>query len=165
MTAEVRFDEILRVLAHYEVDFIVVGGVAAILQGSPLTTEDVDVVFAGDDENISRLSWRSKSSRPFMSTRQVGASNRTFNRLVSGNVHLFKTNRGRLDALRTVDDQLGFDNLVEKSRLFELDDFAFRVLDLKAINETKEQANRPKDQYQLPFLRQLLEEIRKVEDG
>ncbi len=36
-------------------DLIVVGGVAAILRGSPLTTDDVDVVYAATAENIARL--------------------------------------------------------------------------------------------------------------
>jgi hypothetical protein len=34
MATELRFDEVLRVLTRNEVRFIVVGGVAAILQGS-----------------------------------------------------------------------------------------------------------------------------------
>jgi hypothetical protein len=44
MASALRFDEILRVLIRHEVEFIVVGGIAAVLQGSPLTTEDPDVV-------------------------------------------------------------------------------------------------------------------------
>lgn len=55
MATELRFDEILRVLTRNEVEFIVVGGVAAILQGSPLTTEDVDIVYLPSEENNTRL--------------------------------------------------------------------------------------------------------------
>ena len=35
---QARFDEALRVLTRHGVEFIVVGGIAAVLQGSPLTT-------------------------------------------------------------------------------------------------------------------------------
>ena len=38
------------------------------------------------------------------------------------------------------------------------------VLQLDAIIETKEQADRPKDRYQLPYLRQLLVEIQRLEE-
>jgi hypothetical protein len=51
MATELRFDEVLRVLSRNEVQFILVGGVAAILQGSPLTTEDVDIVYLASEEN------------------------------------------------------------------------------------------------------------------
>jgi hypothetical protein len=36
MATDLRFDEVLRVLTRNEVRFVVVGGVAAILQGSPI---------------------------------------------------------------------------------------------------------------------------------
>ena len=55
MATELRFDEVLRVLTRNEVEFIVVGGVAAIHQGSPLNTEDVDVVYLPSEENNTRL--------------------------------------------------------------------------------------------------------------
>lgn len=56
---------------------------------------------------------------------------------------------------------LSYEDLVERSRFFKVADFRVRVLDLDAIIETKEQAGRPKDRYQLPYLRQLLAEIRR----
>jgi hypothetical protein len=39
-----NFLEILRALTHCQVDFIVVGGVCAVLQGAPITTFDLDMV-------------------------------------------------------------------------------------------------------------------------
>lgn len=74
-------------------------------------------------------------------------------------VHLLKTSCGRVDVLRTVGKDLGYHDLVERSRVFEVAEFCVRVLDLETIIETKEHANRPKDRYQLLFLRQLLTEI------
>jgi predicted nucleotidyltransferase len=50
MATELRFDEVLRILSRNGVQFILVGGVAAILQGSPLTTEDVDVVYLSSEQ-------------------------------------------------------------------------------------------------------------------
>src|SRR5882724_5489467 len=50
-----RFAETLRVLARHNVEFIVVGMTAGILQGVPLTTLDVDVVHRRTPENVARL--------------------------------------------------------------------------------------------------------------
>jgi uncharacterized metal-binding protein len=50
-----RFGEILRLLATQEVEFIVVGMTAGILQGAPVTTLDLDVVHRRLPENVARL--------------------------------------------------------------------------------------------------------------
>ena len=50
-----RFAETLRVLAQHQVEFIVVGMAAGVLQGVPLTTLDVDIVHRRTRENVGRL--------------------------------------------------------------------------------------------------------------
>ena len=50
-----RFLELLRVLTRHRVNFIVVGGVSAVLHGAPVTTFDLDVVHARNPENVARL--------------------------------------------------------------------------------------------------------------
>lgn len=49
------FLEILRILSKHKVDFIVVGGVCAVLHGAPLATFAIDVVHSRDSDNIERL--------------------------------------------------------------------------------------------------------------
>ena len=46
---------ILRVLNNHGVDFIVVEGVAAVLEGAPISTFDLDVVHARTAGNVQRL--------------------------------------------------------------------------------------------------------------
>ena len=50
-----RFAEVLRLLATNEVEFVVVGMTAGVLQGAPVTTIDLDVVHRRDPENVARL--------------------------------------------------------------------------------------------------------------
>jgi len=50
-----RFLELLRALDRHSVEHVGGGGVAAILEGAPMTTLDRDVVFRVDDDNVSRL--------------------------------------------------------------------------------------------------------------
>jgi hypothetical protein len=44
MEAALRFLDILRVLSRHRVEFILVGGVAAILEGAPVSTFDLDIM-------------------------------------------------------------------------------------------------------------------------
>jgi hypothetical protein len=45
----------LRALHAHGVEFIVVGGVCAVLHGAPIATFDLDVVHARTPENVDRL--------------------------------------------------------------------------------------------------------------
>jgi len=40
-----RFAELLQLLVRHESDFIIVGGVAALLAGAPIPTMDLDIVY------------------------------------------------------------------------------------------------------------------------
>lgn len=48
-------DEILRRLVQRGVDFVVIGGIAAVLHGSARNTFDLDICFATDDANLAAL--------------------------------------------------------------------------------------------------------------
>src|SRR5580700_10633737 len=45
----------LRLLSENQVDYILVGGLAAVLQGVPVSTFDVDIVHSREALNIHRL--------------------------------------------------------------------------------------------------------------
>lgn len=164
MADALRIDEILAVLSRHRVDFVVVGGIAAILQGSPLTTDDLDVLFAYRPENLERL----LRALADLEARYVDPAGRVLEpdreRLASFRLHLLRTRCGRLDLLRTVGDGATYEDLLSRTSEMRLDDLSVRVLDLEAVIETKEQADRPKDRFQLPYLRQLLEEIERTQE-
>jgi hypothetical protein len=48
-------EELLRRLTAAGVDFVVIGGIALVLLGSPRMTRDLDIVFAPDDANLDAL--------------------------------------------------------------------------------------------------------------
>lgn len=50
-----RFRDALEVLASHHVDFIVVGGVAGVLAGAPISTFDLDIVHDRAPPNVARL--------------------------------------------------------------------------------------------------------------
>ena len=63
------FAGIIRVLAQAEVDFIVVGGIAAAAHGAA-ATYDVDVVYARSPDNIARLAEALATLKPYLRGRR-----------------------------------------------------------------------------------------------
>ena len=50
-----RFEKLLSRLTGFGVEFVLVGGVAASIHGSSRATFDLDVVYARNDENLTRI--------------------------------------------------------------------------------------------------------------
>jgi hypothetical protein len=46
---------LIEVLLDEKVEFVLVGALAAVAQGAPVTTHDVDIVHARTPENLDRL--------------------------------------------------------------------------------------------------------------
>ena len=64
--AETRFNDILQLLSSSSVEFILIGGLAAIVHGSARATFDVDVVYNRTGENIARLVAALVRSGPYL---------------------------------------------------------------------------------------------------
>lgn len=47
--------DLISILAKHEVEFIIVGGMAAVLRGTPVNTFDLNVVYERSTSNIERL--------------------------------------------------------------------------------------------------------------
>lgn len=52
---ENRFLRLIEVLTRHQVRFVVVGGVAAVLQRVPVATQDFDLVHDRAEDNVQRL--------------------------------------------------------------------------------------------------------------
>ena len=74
--------------------------------------------------------------------------------------NLFRTSAGDLDALGTVGQGLGFEDLLPRAVTFQLGEDRIRTISLELLIELKEQAGRPKDLAVLPVLRRTLEMTR-----
>ena len=152
------FLKILETLVSFDVRFVVVGGVCAVLHGAPVTTFDVDVVYAMDDENLDA------AERALLS---IGAHYRgrgsqrllpSAKRLKGGGHHLFSSEYGPVDFLSYVGEQHTYEYLVDRSEVFRLDSVDVQVLGLAALIEVKSETMRDKDEIHLRILRQVLEQ-------
>ena len=160
-TLKPDFLALLHELFAAEVEYVVVGGVAAILEGAPVTTLDLDIVYSPDQDNLQRLLALLKK----LDARYRDPAGRdirpTLERLESHKVNLLETKLGPLDAMQSIGAQWTWNDVEERSHLLEVGKLAIRVLDLAAIIESKVAADREKDRAMLPVLRQTLEESRR----
>ena len=156
--ARVRFVDTLRLLATNDVEFIVVGMTAGILQGVPLTTLDVDVLHRRTPENVERL---------LRVLREIEATYRHDPRKLSpGASHLMGpghqllvTTYGDLDCLGSIGDGKTYDDLIQSTTAVDLaDGVQVRVLELGTLTAMKREAGRPKDLAALPVLEATLAE-------
>jgi hypothetical protein len=152
-----RFLTALEVLTRHRVEFIVVGAIAAGLEGAIAATEDLDFVYRKTDENCERLA----AALEGLDARYVDPLNRdirpTFERLRDLRISLLKTNLGRLDALSEIGPKWSYEVLLPRSVEVRLGDISLWSLGLEAVIEAKEFANRPKDREVLPLYRAVLE--------
>jgi len=152
----VRFLGLLRALLRHGVDFFVVGGVAAQLEGAPILTFDLDVLYDKEPENLARL----LAALRELKARYRDPAGRHIEpdaeKLATLRLHLLLTELGALDVLGSIGNGLTYQDLVGRTILYQLGELQVHVLELAAVIETKEQANRDKDRAALPVLRQTL---------
>jgi len=152
------FLELLRALDRAGVEHVVVGGVAAILEGAPVATLDLDIVYRVEADNVHRLAvlleeldarYRDPAGRDIRPTEE---------RLTRNDVNLLDTALGPLDAMQRIGAGWSWDAVLERSHVLEVNELAVRVLRLAAVIESKLAAGREKDRAMLPLLRRTLQE-------
>jgi hypothetical protein len=154
----VRFGDLLRSLVEGDVDFIVVGGVAAVLEGAPVSTFDLDIVYSLAERNLTRLA-KVLGELEAVYVDPAGRSiTPDVDGLRGGGHHLLRTRMGRLDALGSIGADQCFDDLLPECLMRSVSGLEIRVLKLETVIATKEIAGRSKDRATLDLLRQTLEE-------
>jgi len=152
---------ILRILRKHEVDFIVVGGVCAVLHGAPLMTFDLDVVHSREPENVARLvaaleELEATYRVPGHRTRRPGRSH-----LASAGHQLLLTRHGPLDVLGVIGQDRGYRELLPHTVSIPLGQrITVRALDLPTLIQVKAETAGEKDKAVLAVLRRTLAETR-----
>ncbi len=153
---------LLRVLVEHEVDFVVVGGMAGSARGSAYVTQDLDIAYARDRENLERLA---------TALREVGARLRgapedvpfilDAESLERGAHFTFDTVRGPLDLLDRPDGSPPYPELKARAGPSEIvDGVPVLVASLDDLIAMKEATGRSRDALVASELRLLADEIR-----
>lgn len=156
------FAGLLRALSENDVEFILVGGVAAAVHGSARSTLDLDVVYRRTAGNLARLV---ASLRPFRPYLRGAPPDLPFqwdeNTLRRGLNFTLTTSLGDLDLLGEIAGGGDYESL--RSHCIEVASFGIRCacLDLETLIRVKRAAGRPRDLEVVAELEAIQEEGRR----
>lgn len=162
MRVEQQSHAILLGLHRARVEHVIVEGMAGVLQGAPILTEDLDIVHRRTPENVARLlAWllsHGAYARFDLANRRLAPKEDAL--LGHGHVNL-QTDLGILDVLCELGEGEGYDEILADTMVLEQDGFPVRVLGLSRLIAVKGRAGRPKDRAVLPVLIATLDEQNK----
>lgn len=159
--SERGFDPVaaLQVLDAHKVDFVVIGGIAGRLWGSPTVTRDLDICYARTPANLERLA----AALLQIHAKQRGVSEEVPFRLdartlAAGDSFTFKSDVGDVDCLGTPTGTGGYDDLRASAERMDVDGLKVWVTSLADLIEMKRSAGRDKDRVELEVLGALRDE-------
>jgi hypothetical protein len=159
---EPRFDPLvlLRTLVDHGVPFVLIGGFAAAIRGSPVITGDVDICYGCDDENLERLA---------AALVELGATLRgapldvpfrlDAKTLKAGDHFTFSAAGGPLDCLGTPAGTDGFADLDSSATDEDLDGLVVRVASVDDLIRMKRAAGRAQELIAMEWLAALRDEL------
>ncbi|HMC64949.1 MAG TPA: hypothetical protein VKI65_08405 [Gemmataceae bacterium] len=158
-TAKPRLVQIAEHLQRHGVEFLVIGGQAAVLHGSPVPTFDVDLCYRRSADNLQKLA---KSLEELHPTLRGAPPDLPFRldpqSLALGSNFTFLTDLGPLDLLGWVEPFGEFEKLLARAERMDLGSCKVLVIGLDDLISIKRHINRPKDQVvavQLEALKRL----------
>lgn len=140
------FEALLRALCAEGVRFVVIGGAAATAHGSARLTNDLDVVYGRDADNIRRLVAALAPFRPYLRGVPPGLPFAWDTRTVSQGLNFtLDTAAGPIDILGEIIAGGGYDALAQHSIRIDLFGSSCLCLGIEALIANKRAVGRPKD--------------------
>ena len=153
-----NLSELLRRLISSHVEFVLVGGFAAVAHGVTLVTRDVDICCRFSESNLMKIQnafadlqpvHRSRPDLPLQLTPEQCS--------MLKNLYL-KTDLGVVDCLGEVLGIGNYDEVLKNSVEVELPFGKFRILDIDALIRAKEAMNRNHDKITVMLLKKIKEQ-------
>ncbi len=155
----IDFARALQTLAQARVEFIVVGGAAATAHGAARLTQDLDIVYARDPENLARLAAALSPFGPYPRGAPTGLPFQWDARTLQMGLNFtLETSLGDLDLLGEIVGGGGYVALLPHTIRLEVFGIECRCLDLEKLIAVKRAAGRPKDFEAIAELEAILEE-------
>lgn len=155
------FEGLIRRLGSAEVRFVLIGGFAGTILGSPRTTVDLDIVYARNEENLTRLAGALESLSPRLRGAPDGLPfELNVATLERGLNFTLTTTLGDLDLLGEVVGGGTYEELLPHTRRLNVFDTDVAVVTLPQLIRLKRAAGRPRDLAALAELEALLDEQR-----
>ncbi len=146
--------DFIRLLAKYEVRYLIIGGVAVIYYGSARLTGDIDLLYESSVDNAKKLFsaldefWR--ASIPGIKKEEE---------LIGENIVIqFGVTPNRIDLLTSIEAvkfKDAWDNRLEEKITINDKEYPIYFISLEQLIKNKERVNRDKDKQDLKFLKKL----------
>jgi predicted nucleotidyltransferase len=151
---------LLQRLSDAEIDFVIVGGFAAILHGSSLTTRDLDVCALLTQENVSKLREIFRDLHPIhrLSAQKISFLDNPAPEVKLNSLYL-GTDLGPVDFLSNVLGVGDFGRVRENAVEVELFGRRCRVISLDDLIRAKEALTRDKDYQTVVQLRAIRQKL------
>ena len=153
-------EALLRVLDETEVRYVLIGGLAATLHGSPFVTTDVDITPDRSGENLTALATALRRLDARIRTEGEPAGlefDRSAEFLALASILNLTTRFGALDLTFEPSGTHGYPDLSRRAVTLTIRGIDVPVAALADVIRSKEAANRDRDRLALPTLRRLLE--------
>ena len=138
--------QILGMLTARGVDFVVIGGYAAVLHGSPRVTRDLDICFATDPANLRSLGrvLTELKAAPAGAEPEIPfvADERTLSQV---ELLTLSTEAGQLDLMTSPAGSSGYNRLRANAARYEVGGFLVKVAAIEDLLRMKAASGRPKD--------------------
>lgn len=156
------FRALVSLLANSAVEFIIVGGAAAIAHGSARLTQDLDIVYRRTEDNLSRLVRSLAPYNPYLRGAPAGLPFSWDERTLRNGLNFtLNTTLGALDLLGEITGGGDYDKLLPHSIRLQLYNVECYCLGLERLIYVKRAAGRPKDLETVAELEAIMEERRR----
>jgi hypothetical protein len=152
-------ERLITTLARHSVRYIMIGAMAARLQGFPRLTADADITPARDADNVLRLAdaLRELDARVYTESIPEGLQfDCTPAMLARADMWNLVTSAGRLDVAFIPTGTEGYEDLIRNAQSFDVFGVRLDVASLEDIIRSKEAADRPQDRQDVVILREIL---------
>jgi hypothetical protein len=156
--------DLLKRLNKHRVKYVLVGGMACVIHGSQVVTQDVDICAPLTPENLSGLLAALAETHPhFRTTRDLRPLPDEPEKLASFKNLYLLTDLGQLDVLSEITGVGEYSEVEQHTIQVDLDGAPCRVLDLDTLITAKKAMNSPKDHQVVIELEAIRKRLRSQE--
>ena len=157
-----QFKTLLAALVENNVEFVIIGGLAATLHGSARVTYDLDIVYNRTPANLAKIVAALSPYQPYLRGAPEGLPFKfDVETLKRGLNFTFTTSVGPIDLLGELSGIGSYEAVHARANTATMFDRAYLFIDLEGLITSKRAAGRPKDLETIAELEAIREERRR----
>jgi hypothetical protein len=152
-------EKIVKTLHRFDVNYVLIGALAARLQGFPRMTADADITPAKEVDNLKNLAEALQTLKAKVFTTSVPEGlpfDCSAQNLKQSGIWNLMTNAGRLDIVFNPSGTQGYTDFIKNAAQFEAFGITLQAASLKDIIRSKKASDRPQDRQDIIILNEIL---------